>query len=217
MFARDEDTGQSMSDSQLRDELMTFLLAGHETTSLALAWTWYLLSEHPHVEARLETELYTTLSGRAAAYNDLGSLAYTRMVIEEALRLYPPAWGLSRQAIGPDQIGGYDLPGGWLVFIIPFVMHRLPAYWDEPEKFSPERFTPARSAARAKFVYLPFGAGPRQCIGNQFAMVEAQLVLGTLASRYRLRRVTRHPVEPWPLITLRPRWGIQMTIEHRGV
>jgi cytochrome P450 len=217
MFARDEDTGQSMSDSQLRDELMTFLLAGHETTSLALAWTWYLLSEHPHVEARLETELHTTLSGRAAAYNDLGSLAYTRMVIEEAFRLYPPAWGLSRQAIGPDQIGGYDLPGGWLVFIIPFVMHRLPAYWDEPEKFSPERFTPARSAARAKFVYLPFGAGPRQCIGNQFAMVEAQLVLGTLASRYRLRRVTRHPVEPWPLITLRPRWGIQMTIEHRGV
>jgi cytochrome P450 len=141
----------------------------------------------------------------------------TETELEEALRLYPPAWGLSRQAVGPDRIGGYHLPGRWLIFIIPFVMHRLPAYWDEPEKFSPERFTPARSAARGKFVYLPFGAGPRQCIGNQFAMVEAQLVLGTLASRYRLRRVPGHPVEPWPLITLRPRRGIQMTIEHRDV
>jgi len=132
-------------------------------------------------------------------------------------RLYPPAWGLSRQAIGPDRIGGYHLPAGWLMFIIPFVMHRLPAYSDEPEKFFPERFTPARNAARAKFVYLPFGAGPRQCIGSQFAMVEAQLVLGTLAGRYRLRRAPGHPVEPWPLITLRPRYGIQMTIELRIV
>jgi len=132
-------------------------------------------------------------------------------------RLYPPAWGLSPQAIGPDRIGGYHLSACWLMFIIPFVMHRLPAYSDEPEKFFPERFTPARNAARAKFVYLPFGAGPRQCIGSQFAMVEAQLVLGTLAGRYRLRRAPGHPVEPWPLITLRPRYGIQMTIEHRIV
>ena len=114
------------------------------------------------------------------------SLPYTRMVIEEALRLYPPAWGFSRQAMGPDEIGGYHLPRGWLVFIIPFVMHRHRAYWDEPESFDPERFTPERSAARPKFVYLPFGAGPRQCIGNQFAMIEAHLVLATLAHRYRL-------------------------------
>jgi cytochrome P450 len=139
------------------------------------------------------------------------------MVIEEALRLYPPVWGLSRQAMGPDRIGGYNLPRGWLVFIIPFVMHRLPAYWEEPAKFDPERFTPARDAHRPKFVYLPFGAGPRQCIGSQFAMIEAQLVLGTLAGRYRLKLVRGHPVEPWPLITLRPRYGIQMTIEHRAV
>ena len=216
MFARDEDTGQVMTDRQLRDEVMTFLLAGHETTSLALAWTWYLLSEHSDVQERLDNELDTTLAGRPAAYNDLDRLPYTRMVIEEALRLYPPAWGLSRQAIGPDQIGGYGLPRGWLVFIIPFVMHRLPVYWDEPERFDPERFTPARNAARPKFVYLPFGAGPRQCIGNQFAMIEAQVVLGTLAGRYRLTLVPGHPVEAWPLITLRPRYGIQMTIERRA-
>ena len=217
MSARDEETGQGMTDGQLRDEVMTFLLAGHETTSLALAWTWYLLSGHPHIEERLEHELDSVLAKRPAAYSDLATLPYTRMVIEEALRLYPPAWGLSRQAMGPDRIGGYALPRGWLVFIIPFVMHRLPAYWEEPEKFDPERFTPARNAARSKFVYLPFGAGPRQCIGSQFAMVEAQLVLATLASRYRLTLVPGHQVEPWPLITLRPRHGIQMTIEHRAV
>ncbi len=215
MSARDEDTGQSMTDGQLRDEVMTFLLAGHETTSLALAWTWYLLAKNPDVEERLENELDATLAGRAAAFTDLGNLPYTRMVIEEAMRLYPPAWGISREAIGPDRVGGYELPRGWLVFIIPFVMHRLPAYWDEHEKFDPERFTPARSAARSKFVYFPFGAGPRQCIGSQFAMVEAQLVLGTLASRYRLRLVPGQSVEPWPLVTLRPRQGIHMTLERR--
>ncbi len=215
MAARDEDTGLGMTNGQLRDEVMTILLAGHETTSLALAWTWYLLSQHPEVEQRLENELRTVLAGRRPAYGDLGNLPYTRMVIEEALRLYPPAWGFSRQAMGPDRIRGYDLPRGWLVFVVPFVMHRLPAYWDEPETFDPERFTPARSAARPKLAYLPFGAGPRQCIGNQFAMVEAHLVLATLASRYRLALVPGHPVEPWPLITLRPRYGIKMRIERR--
>jgi cytochrome P450 len=213
MFARDEDTGQGMTDGQLRDEVMTILLAGHETTSLALAWTWYLLSEHPEVEQRLENELDSVLAGRLPAFSDLGNLPYTRMVIEEALRLYPPAWGFSRQAMGPDKIRGYDLPRGWLVFIIPFVMHRLRAYWDEPDKFDPERFTPERSAARPKLAYLPFGAGPRQCIGNQFAMVEAHLVLSTLASRYRLTLVPGHKVEAWPLITLRPRYGIKMTVK----
>ena len=215
MSARDEETGHAMTDAQLRDEVMTMLLAGHETTSLALAWTWYLLSEHRRVARRLEDEIDAVLGGRPPAYHDLGNLSYTRMVIEEALRLYPPAWGLSRQAMGPDTIRGYDLPRGWLVFVIPFVMHRLPSYWDEPEQFDPERFRPERSAARSKFVYLPFGAGPRQCIGNQFAMIEAHLVLATLASRYRLALMPGHPVKPWPLITLRPRYGIRMTIERR--
>ena len=215
LFARDEETGQAMTDRQLRDEVMTILLAGHETTSLALAWAWYLLSQHPEACRRLENELDTVLGGRLPAYTDLGSLPYTRMVMEEAMRLYPPAWGFSRQAMGPDEIGGYHLPRGWLVFIIPFVMHRHPAYWEEPDSFDPERFTAERSAARPKFVYLPFGAGPRQCIGNQFAMMEALLVLATLAHRYRLALVPQHPVEPWPLITLRPRHGIKMLVEAR--
>jgi cytochrome P450 len=215
LFARDEETGQAMTDRQLRDEVMTILLAGHETTSLALAWTWYLLSQHPDAQRRLENELDSVLGGRLPAYNDLGSLPYTRMVIEEALRLYPPAWGFSRQAIGSDEIGGFHLPRGWLVFLIPFVMHRHRAYWEEPESFDPERFAPERSSARPKFVYLPFGAGPRQCIGNQFAMIEAQLALATLAQRYRLALVPGPPVEPWPLITLRPRHGIKMMAESR--
>jgi cytochrome P450 len=215
LFARDEETGQVMTDRQLRDEVMTILLAGHETTSLALAWAWYLLSQHPDVQRRLENELDSVLGGRLPAYDDLSRLPYTRMVIEEALRLYPPAWGISRQALGSDEIGGYHLPRGWLVFIIPFVMHRHRAYWEEPESFDPERFTPERSAARPKFVYLPFGAGPRQCIGNQFAMIEAHLVLATLAQRYRLALAPGHPVEPWPLITLRPRHGIKMLVEGR--
>jgi len=215
LFARDEDTGQAMTDRQLRDEVMTILLAGHETTSLALAWTWYLLSQHPEVQRRLENELDAVLSGHTPGFADLGNLQYTRMVIEEAMRLYPPAWGMSREAIGPDDIGGYHLPRGWLVFIVPFVMHRHPAYWENPEQFDPTRFTPERSAARPKFVYIPFGAGPRQCIGNQFAMIEAQLVLATLAQRYRLTLVPGHPVEPWPLITLRPRYGVRMTIARR--
>ena len=215
LFARDEETGQAMTDRQLRDEVMTILLAGHETTSLALAWTWYLLSQHPDAQRRLENELDSVLGGRLPAYNDLGSLPYTRMVIEEALRLYPPAWGFSRQAIGSDEIGGFHLPRGWLVFLIPFVMHRHRAYWQEPESFDPERFAPERSSARPKFVYLPFGAGPRQCIGNQFAMIEAQLALATLAQGYRLALVPGHLVEPWPLITLRPRHGVKMMVESR--
>jgi cytochrome P450 len=215
MSARDEDTGEAMTDVQLRDEVMTFFLAGHETTSLALAWTWYLLSQHADVQARLEEEVDSVLGARRPEFADLDRLPYTRMVIEESMRLYPPAWGFSRQALGPDVIGGYPLPAGWLVFVLPYVIHRLPSYWQDPERFDPARFTAERSAARPKFVYLPFGAGPRQCIGNQFAMVEAHLIVATLAQRYRLRLVPGHRVEPWPLITLRPRYGIKMVIETR--
>jgi cytochrome P450 len=214
--ARDEDTGETMTDVQLRDEVMTFFLAGHETTSLALAWTWYLLSQHPDARREVETEVDTVLGSRPPEFADLDRLPYTRMVIEESMRLYPPAWGFSRQAIEPDVVGGYPLPAGWLVFVIPYVMHRHPAYWEEPERFNPTRFTPERTASRPKFVYVPFGAGPRQCIGNQFAMVEAHLIVATLARHYRLRLVAGHPVEPWPLITLRPRYGMRMIVEKRS-
>jgi cytochrome P450 len=137
------------------------------------------------------------------------------MVIEEAMRLYPPAWGFSRQALGPDTIGGYHLPEGWLVFIIPAVIHRLPAYWPDPDRFDPLRFTPELTAARPKFAYIPFGAGPRQCIGNQFALIEAQILVAMLAQRYRLHLVPGHRVEPWALVTLRPKYGMKMTVERR--
>ena len=214
MTARDEETGETMTDRQLRVEVTTFLLAGQETTSLVLTWTWFLLSEHPQARMRLDAEL-DALGGRPPELADLPNLPYTRMVIDEAMRLYPPAWGFSRQALGDDELGGYHLPRGWLAFVIPFVLHRLPAFWEDPDRFDPERFSPERSGARPKFVYIPFGAGPRQCIGNHFALLEAQLVIATLAQRFRLRLVPGHRVEPWPLITLRPRYGMPMFIEHR--
>ena len=216
MTARDEDTGETMTDEQLRVEVTTFLLAGQETTSLALTWIWYLLSQHPAARQRLEDEIDWVLGGRSPEYGDLANLPYARMVIDEAMRLYPPAWGFSREAIGDDEVGGFHLPRGFLVFVIPFVLHRLPAYWSHPATFDPERFTPEASAERPKFVYLPFGAGPRQCIGNQFALIEAHLVLATLAQRYRLTLVPGHPVDPWPLITLRPRFGMPMHIVKRA-
>ncbi len=215
LCARDEETGEGMTDEQLRVEVTTFLLAGQETTSLALTWTWYLLSQYPGARARLEQEIDTVLGGRPPEAADLANLPYTRMVVDEALRLYPPAWGFSRQALADDQLGGFHLPRRWLAFIIPYVLHRLPAFWPDPEAFDPERFSPERSAERPKFAYIPFGAGPRQCIGNHFALIEAQLIVATLVQRYRLHLVPGHRIEPWPLITLRPRFGMPMTIEHR--
>jgi cytochrome P450 len=215
LSARDPETGEGMTDRQLRDEVMTIFLAGHETTALTLTWTWYLLARHPECRARLEEELDTVLGARVPAYADLERLPYTRMVIEESMRLYPPAWGISRRALAPDRIGGYDLPAGWLVFIVPWVMHRHPKYWEDPLRFDPERFRLERAAERPKFIYLPFGAGPRQCIGNHFAMTEAHVILATLAQRYRLHLVPEQRIEPRPLITLRPRHGVRVQIQAR--
>jgi cytochrome P450 len=215
LSARDPETGEGMTDRQLRDEVMTFFLAGHETTALAVTWAWYLLAQNPASRALLESELDRVLDGREPAFDDLERLPYTRMVIEETMRLYPPAWGFSRRALAADQIGEYELPPGWLVFVIPWVMHRHPQYWDDPERFEPERFNPVQSGARPKFIYLPFGAGLRQCIGNHFAMTEAQMILATLAQRYRLHLLRGQRVVPRPLITLRPRERMTMLIERR--
>jgi cytochrome P450 len=184
LLARDEETGEGMNDRQLRDEVMTLLLAGHETTANTLAWTWYLLSGHPVIEQKLHAELAAVLGGRVPTVPDLPNLPYTRMVIEESMRLYPPAYGISRKAIAADEIGGYRIPANSVIFVGPYVMHRHPKFWENPDVFDPERFTPERSADRPPFAYFPFGGGPRLCIGNQFALIEAQLLLATVAQRY---------------------------------
>jgi cytochrome P450 len=215
LSARDEETGAGMTDQQLRNEVMTMLLAGHETTSLALSWTYYLLSGHPDVEQRIVDEVDRVVGRRRPSFADLEHLTATRAAIEESLRLYPPAWGLSRRAIDDDEIGGYRLRKGWLVFVIPFVVHRRPALWPDPERFDPGRFTPERDADRPRFAYIPFGGGPRGCIGNQFAMVEAQLIVAAVAQRYRVALVEGQTIRPEPLITLRPSPGIRVRLIRR--
>jgi len=215
LSARDEETGETMTDGQLRNEVMTMLLAGHETTSLALAWTYYLLSQHPEIERSVADEVERAIGGGRLSFGHLYRLAGTRRVIEESLRLYPPAWGFSRQAVADDEIGGYRVAKGSLVFLIPFVIHRRPRLWPDPERFDPDRFTPDREASRPRFAYIPFGGGPRGCIGNQFAMVEAQLILAAVARRYRIAVVPGHTIRPEPLITLRPSPGIRARLEKR--
>jgi cytochrome P450 len=214
LLARDEETGEGMNDRQVRDEVMTLLLAGHETTANTLTWTWYLLSQYPQVESRLHAELAMVLGGNAPTLEHLPQLTYTSMVLQEALRLYPPIWVLSRKALADDELGGYHIPQGSMVVLSPYVTHRHPAFWEQPEVFDPDRFTPERVAARPHFAHFPFGGGPRLCIGNNFALMEAQLVLATVAQRYRLRLVPGHPVVPEAKITLRPRYGMPMTLQR---
>ncbi len=212
LLARDEETGEGMSDEQLRDEVMTILIAGHETGAAALAWAWHLLAEHPEVEHKLHAELQKVLGGRTPTVEDLPALPYTRMIFDEVLRLYPPAWALLRQAIEEDEIGGCRIPAGSILTVSQYVTQRHPDFWDEPEKFDPERFTPERVAARPRFAYFPFGGGARQCIGSNFALMEAQLVVATLAQHFRPRLLPGHSVEPDPTFTLRPRGGVLVTL-----
>ena len=212
--ARDEETGEGMTDQQVRDEVLTLLLAGHETTANALSWTFYLLAQHPHVEARLLEEYQQVLNGRPAMIEDLPQLPSTRMVLEEAMRLYPPAWGLGRRALGNDEIGDYFIPKGAYVLVFPYVTHRHPAFWERPNEFDPERFSAQLAASRHRFAYFPFGGGPRLCLGNQFALYEAQLILATILSRYQLRLPPETVVTPEPLVTLRPRGDLLMTVRR---
>ncbi|MGB3683766.1 MAG: cytochrome P450 [Rubrobacteraceae bacterium] len=207
--ARDADTGAPMDKRQLRDEVMTILTAGYETTARALSWTLYLIDANPTVREKLEGEL-DTLNGRAPAFEDLERLVYTKMVVQESMRLYPPVWGLSRLVAERDEIGGYPVPKGSRIVISQYVTHRHPEFWENPEKFDPERFTPEKSAGRPRYAYFPFSGGPRQCIGNNFAVMEATLILATVAQHYRLTLVPGHPVEPEPSFTLRSRHGIRM-------
>ncbi|HXZ05403.1 MAG TPA: cytochrome P450, partial [Ktedonobacteraceae bacterium] len=215
LSARDEDTGEGMNDQQIRDELMTMLIAGHETTANALAWTWYLLSQHAEVEQRLYNEIEEVLGGSIPTLEHLPKLKYTNMVLEEALRLYPPGGIFGRKAIADDELRGFRIPANSMIIISPYATQHHPDYWPDPERFDPERFTPERSAGRSHFAYFPFSSGPRMCIGSSFAMMEAQLILATIAQRYRLFMVPGHPVEPQLLVTLRPKYGLQMTIHER--
>src|SRR5215204_1543850 len=215
MEARDEDTGEGMSDKQLRDEVITLFLAGHETTANALTWGTYLLSTHVAVARRLHAEVDGTLQGRIPMAADLPNLPYTRMVIDETLRLYPPAWITNRRAIEDDIVCGYRIPADATVSISPYVTHRDPTLWDNPEGFDPERFAPERSAGRPHYAYFPFGGGPRQCIGKGFALMESTLVLVLLAQRYELHLVPGRRVEAEAMATLRPRHGMWMTAHPR--
>jgi cytochrome P450 len=216
LAARDEETGSGMTDEEIRNQVVTIFMAGHETTALALTWTWYLLSQHPAAQAKLEAELAKVLGGRVPRHEDLAKLAYTRMVIEESMRLYPPAHTLSRAAIADDEVLGRRIPAGAQILIVPWLLHRNPKLWERPGVFDPERFAPECASARHRFAYIPFGAGPRICIGAAFAMAEAMLLLATIAQRYRLHLKAGFQVEPQGLITLRARNGMQMILERRA-
>jgi cytochrome P450 len=210
-----EGDGTGMNDLQLRDEAMTIFLAGHETTANALAWTWYLLGQHPEVEARLHAELDAQLDGRPPTMADVKRLPYTEHVIAESMRLFPPAWGIGRLAGEDVEIGGYRILKGELCFVSQWVMHRDARFFPDPQRFEPDRWEPEIVAARPKFAYFPFGAGPRICIGEGFAWMEAILVLATIAQEWRLRLVPNQRVLPQPRITLRPTPGIRVTLERR--
>jgi cytochrome P450 len=186
LWARDDETGQSMSDRQIRDELMTMLQAGHDTVSDAIAWTWFLMAKHPDVRQKVEQEADSVLGGRSIRFQDLPKLAYTERVIQESMRIYPPAWVFARTPVDDDLICGYHIPAKSLVVISPYVTHRQPDLWENPEIFDPDRFLPERSEGRPRFAYYPFSAGPRQCVGASMAMLETQMIVSMTAQRYQL-------------------------------
>ncbi|GAB4579643.1 MAG: cytochrome P450 [Anaerolineales bacterium] len=213
LAARDRKTGEAMPLPQLRDELATLIFAGYETTEKTLAWSWYLLSENPAGADRLHRELAQTLGGRAPTFDDLPALGYTYRVAQESLRLFPPAWVQGRQAVGDDEMGGYHIPAGSYIIMNQFGVHRHPDFWENPNEFDPDRFLPERSQSRPRFAYNPFGGGPRQCIGNELALMETQIVLAMVAQRYTPRLLPDHPVELEPEVTLKPRYGLRVRLE----
>ena len=215
LSARDEDTGIGMSEKQIRDEALTLLIAGHETTSLLLTWFFYCLGRYPEVEAQLHDEVDRALNGRLPTMEDIPKLVYTRQVLDETMRLYPPAYALSRACNAADVIGGFAITPQSVVTLSPYITHRLPEFWRDPLRFDPERFTPANSAGRHRYAYLPFGAGPRQCIGNGFALAEGVLVVAAISQRFRLRIPAGHTAELAPQITLHPKGGMPLQFELR--
>ncbi|HEV2269334.1 MAG TPA: cytochrome P450 [Steroidobacteraceae bacterium] len=215
MSARDKDSGEPMPERQLIDEILTLVVAGHETTASGLNWTWYLLSQHPDAEARLHAELDSVPDESAPGLPQMEQLAYTQQVINEALRLYPPGWLLSRRTVQPDVLSGYHIPAGANVLLPLYLLHRHPRYWKDPDTFFPERFAPDHDAERPRFAYMPFAAGPRHCIGETFALYEMLLHLHRVARHFRLIHVPDKPIELEAQINLRTRYPLHMRLERR--
>lgn len=216
LLSQDEEgDGGGMTDEQLRDEAMTIFLAGHETTANALTWTWYLLSQHPEAEAKLHHELDEVLGSRQPEFVDVARLRYTEMVLAESMRLYPPAWAIGRMSLCDSEIGGYLVPQGSLVLMSQYVLHRDDRYFADPLGFDPERWTEAARAQRPQFSYFPFGGGPRRCIGESFAWMEGVLLVATLAQQWQMRLAPHQVVALRPVMTLRPKHGMKMTVTKR--
>ncbi len=214
LAAHDED-GSQMSDRQLRDEVMTLFLAGHETTALTLSWAWYLLARNPDIEKKFHAELDQVLGSRSPAVSDMACLKYTEMIAKESMRLYPPAYGVGREAIQEFELGAYRVPAKSQLFMFQWVTQRDPRFFTEPERFYPDRWTEDFNNTLPKYAYFPFGGGPRACIGNYFAMMEIVLLLATIGQRFRFSLVPEHPVTLMPAMSLRPKDGIRVSVEHR--
>jgi len=214
LSVRDVDTNEGMNDQQLRDEVMTLFVSGHETTTDALTWMWYLLSEHPEVEAQLRREIDETVRGRVPTFADLTHLPYSLMVVQEALRFYPPVSLFGRTSLSQDELEGHIIPANAQVILSPYITHRHPSFWSHPDQFDPTRFASDQSAQPYRYAYLPFGGGPRQCIGNHFALLMIQLILILVAQRYRLGLVSGQTIMPQPTSTFAPGQGVFMVLEN---
>ena len=213
LLAATDENGKPYTDKSLRDQISSVLIAGHETTASALAWTWCLLSRHPDVERKLRSEIVNVLGPRRPDFDDLDSLVFTKMVFEESMRLYPPIWTMSREAIADDELGGYRIPADTAVMVCPYSMHRDERFWVNPEGFDPERFRPGQEEIQPRYAYFPFGGGPRMCIGSRFALMEARIILPMIAQRFHLHLLPGHVVEPLPMISLRPKYGMMMRLQ----
>jgi cytochrome P450 len=216
LSARDEASGAAMTERQLRDEVMTLVMAGHETTANALTWTSWLLARHPEAARRVRDEVDAVLGDRDPEVADLPRLPLVSRALDEGMRLYPPAWAFERQAIADDVVMGYRIPAGSIVGVFPFLLHRQRAYWDEPERFDLDRFAPERASQQRRWTYLPFGGGQRICVGESFALMEARIILAMMARRFELEVEPGHPVELDPVITLRPKCGVKLRLRARG-
>jgi cytochrome P450 len=211
-----EERDPAVRQDRMRDELITLLLAGHDTTASTLSWTLYLLDRHPKVGERVRAEVDEVLGDRLPDFEDIHRLTYTSMVLQEVMRLYPAVWLLPRKALAEDEIGGYRVPAGADVVLCPYTVHRHPDFWQDPDRFDPERFAKGRSAGRHRYSYLPFGAGPRVCVGSSLGMLEATVVLAVLLRRLRLSVPPGHRVRAEPMLTLRVKGGLPMTVEARN-